>query len=180
LIDNRFGRNSTLPSNNDPQKTSQQHSMRFRKLRIAWSVFCGIACVLLIVLWVRGYYVLDFLRCRLPNDWGLQAVSTDGRLIFHTQQLNPTLHWPSWAWTSHKDQSSKDMFPRDPSVLGFQLERIPPNSRLQMPHWFPVAISAALSAAILLRQPYRFSLRNLLIATTLVAVLLGLIVYAVR
>jgi hypothetical protein len=29
--------------------------MRFRKLRIAWSVFWGIACVLLIVLWVRSY-----------------------------------------------------------------------------------------------------------------------------
>ena len=30
--------------------------MRFRKLRIAWSVACGIACVLLIVLWVRSYW----------------------------------------------------------------------------------------------------------------------------
>jgi hypothetical protein len=29
--------------------------MRFRKLRIAWSVGWGIACVLLIVLWVRSY-----------------------------------------------------------------------------------------------------------------------------
>jgi hypothetical protein len=153
---------------------------RFRKLRIAWSVGWGIACVLLAVLWVRSYYVLDFLRCRLPNSWGLQAVSTDGRLILHTQQLNPTLHWPSWAWTSHKDQSSKDMFPRDPSVLGFQLERIPPNSRFQMPHWFVVSITVALSAAILLRQPYRFSLRTLLFVTTLVAVVLGLIVWVRR
>ena len=30
--------------------------MRFRKLRIAWSVGCGILCVLLIVLWVRSYW----------------------------------------------------------------------------------------------------------------------------
>ena len=30
--------------------------MRFRKLRIAWSVTWGIACVLLIVLWVRSYW----------------------------------------------------------------------------------------------------------------------------
>src|SRR6476660_4929266 len=29
--------------------------MRFRKLRIAWSVMCAIACVLLIVMWVRSY-----------------------------------------------------------------------------------------------------------------------------
>ena len=30
--------------------------MRYRKLRIAWSVGWGIACVLLIVLWVRSYW----------------------------------------------------------------------------------------------------------------------------
>src|SRR3954466_10399403 len=29
--------------------------MRFRKLRIAWSAGWGLACVLLIVLWVRSY-----------------------------------------------------------------------------------------------------------------------------
>jgi hypothetical protein len=29
--------------------------MRLRKLRIAWSVGWGLACVLLIVLWVRSY-----------------------------------------------------------------------------------------------------------------------------
>ena len=30
--------------------------MRFRKLRIAWSVVCGLVAVLLIVLWVRSYW----------------------------------------------------------------------------------------------------------------------------
>ena len=35
--------------------------MRFRKLRIAWSVVWGIACVLLIVLWVRSYWQVDIL-----------------------------------------------------------------------------------------------------------------------
>jgi hypothetical protein len=33
--------------------------MRFRKLRIAWSVACGIACVLLIALWVRSFWWWD-------------------------------------------------------------------------------------------------------------------------
>ena len=30
--------------------------MRFRKLRIAWLVAWGVACVLLVVLWVRSYW----------------------------------------------------------------------------------------------------------------------------
>jgi len=33
--------------------------MRFRKLRIAWSVFWALACVLLIVLWVRSYWWVE-------------------------------------------------------------------------------------------------------------------------
>jgi hypothetical protein len=37
--------------------------MRFRKLRIAWSVFCGLGCLLLIVLWVWSYlYVYSVIR----------------------------------------------------------------------------------------------------------------------
>src|SRR5262245_49064069 len=30
-----------------------------RGLRIAWSVMCGILCVLLVVLWVRSYWWID-------------------------------------------------------------------------------------------------------------------------
>src|SRR3954454_7670294 len=35
--------------------------MQFRKLRLAWSVACGVACVLLILLWVRSYWWEDTL-----------------------------------------------------------------------------------------------------------------------
>jgi hypothetical protein len=33
--------------------------MKYRKLRIAWSVGCGIVCLLLIALWVRSYWWSD-------------------------------------------------------------------------------------------------------------------------
>jgi hypothetical protein len=33
--------------------------MRFRKVRIVWSAVCGIAFVLLIVLWVRSFLSWD-------------------------------------------------------------------------------------------------------------------------
>src|SRR3954447_17806944 len=39
--------------------------MRFRKLRITWSVFWGFAGVLLIVLWVRSYWRVSILRLPL-------------------------------------------------------------------------------------------------------------------
>src|SRR5262245_65176378 len=49
-----------------PQVISWQHDvrivltvMRFRKLRIAWSVGWGLVAVLLVVLWVRSYWRID-------------------------------------------------------------------------------------------------------------------------
>src|ERR1043165_6999457 len=53
--------------------------MRFRKLRIAWSVFWGIACVLLIVLWVRSYSTSDILSHQ-KNGMLTTFCSSSGRL----------------------------------------------------------------------------------------------------
>jgi hypothetical protein len=50
-----------------------------------------------------------------------------------------------------------------------------PNNAVVVPHWFGILPLAGLTALPWL--PWRFSLRTLLIATTLVAILLGLIVY---
>ena len=44
--------------------------MSFRKLRIAWSVVCGIACLLLIVFWVRSvFFACDGVWLRMPDRW---------------------------------------------------------------------------------------------------------------
>ena len=58
-------------------KQTSGNKMRFRKLRIAWSVVWGIACVLLIVLWVRSYW------------WGEQ-------LSYTTAQTNLFRHLFGW------------------------------------------------------------------------------------
>jgi hypothetical protein len=48
------------------------------------------------------------------------------------------------------------------------------------PDWFAILFCAILGGTTWIRWPKRFSLRTLLIATTLVAVVLGLIVWATR
>src|SRR6185369_6057413 len=51
--------------------------MRFRKLRIAWSVFWGVVAVLLVVLWLRSYWCNDsFDRTQSTNrlyGWGVET-----------------------------------------------------------------------------------------------------------
>jgi hypothetical protein len=51
---------------------------------------------------------------------------------------------------------------------------------IRFPYWFPVVLTSVLAAAFAARPPYRFSLRTLLVATTIVAVVMGLIAYLAR
>src|SRR5262245_48948599 len=52
-----------------------------RGLRIAWSVWWGILCVLLVVLWVRSYWSLYAVGVRIPNFGAASATSLQGRII---------------------------------------------------------------------------------------------------
>jgi hypothetical protein len=54
----------------------------------------------------------------------------------------------------------------------------PTHDAVFLPVWFAVVLTAAFAAAPWLR--WRYSLRSLLLATTLIAVVLGLICYAVQ
>jgi hypothetical protein len=46
---------------------------------------------------------------------------------------------------------------------------------MEIPHWLPVLLAGLLAAVLGIRRPFQFSLRTLLIATTIFAVWLGLI-----
>jgi hypothetical protein len=113
--------------------------MRYRKLRIAWSVAWGVATVLLIALRVHGYW------------WTYDLIANGFYYGTHTYSVGfsrTLLLIPLWCVT----------------VLGTSLALAP--CRRYIPSRFTI--------------PKRFSLRTLLIATTLVAVVLGLVVYETR
>ena len=65
-----------------------------------------------------------------------------------------------------------------PPYLGFYVELSRIRGVLSMPYWFLAALATSLSIFPWTNWSRRFSLRTLLIATTLVAVGLGLIVWA--
>jgi hypothetical protein len=142
--------------------------MKLRKLRIAWSVFWGLACVLLVVLWVRSYkyYVITY----NGPGFGSAVVGLDSRPGSVTIGVDDGGDMHAWSVRSI-----------DLTVFGG--ERLPALSAwgvdlnaVRMPYWFATSLFVLLA-----RLPWfywRFSLRTLLLATTLVAVALGLIVYA--
>lgn len=148
--------------------------MRFRKLRIVWSVVWGVACVLMIVLWVRSYYYFDRLGCPISSYWAFNTDSIPGHLDLGVFRYD---NWESpWARQTYplgELQSHQMVLPN--SGLGFYGWYEQEHVGIRLPYWFLTAASAILALAPWLR--WRFSLRTLLIAMTLVAVVLGMIVW---
>jgi hypothetical protein len=146
--------------------------MRLSKLRIAWPVFSGLAAVLLIVFWVRSYWIYDYGYKGRGNGLHLTVGSNDGALFLINMKLpfnGPTSPSPSWMFRSQKASDSR---------APFELTLTPGNTRVRVPYLSLVLPIAAIAMAPWLR--FQFSLRTLLIATTLVALLLGAVIWAIR
>src|SRR4051812_21303235 len=148
--------------------------MRFRKLRIAWSVAWGLATVLMTVLWVRSYW-----SCYSMNRLNSATVHTDvsaytGNILYTRMDLK-SHRAPGVTYTPHGWEFQSGPGTKQPP--GFVWVSSPMIFAIQAPIWFLALWSTVLA---LLPWMCRFSLRTLLIATTLVAVTLGLIVWTAR
>jgi hypothetical protein len=147
--------------------------MRFRKLRIAWSVFWGILALLVTVLWVRSYWWSDSVDALDRNLIATSTGSNCGELYY--SQIDWTLDVGAAHSTSHGWRfQSLPPFPQDKSQW-VSLVRTGAAVRLGVAHWLLILLASTFISIPWL--PFRFSLRTLLIATTLVAAVLGLIVW---
>jgi hypothetical protein len=156
--------------------------MKHRKLRIAWSVAWGSVVVLLIALWVRsynaseGYILKNSVRQRVVGvTTGVISISSSSPRFFDPRHPQETQGW--------EYQSERLPIFKDSRLLYFQLlnMRNPDFFMVGFPVWTPTLFFALLAGVPWIWQfPSRFSLRTLLIATTLVAVGLGLIVWLAR
>jgi hypothetical protein len=145
--------------------------MRFRKLRIAWSVGWGLLAVLLIVLWVRSY--------QSPHDQirlaGITCGSSHGNLWI-IKRRNGLLIPVGIGFEATKDMEVLTL--TTATAFFYSFSSSGSEWVAQCPHWFLFAIAAVFAALPWINN--RFSLRTLLIATTLVAVVLGLALYSAR
>jgi len=144
--------------------------MRFRKLRIAFSVFWGLACVLLIVLWVRSYWFWDNFDRGAPISSANQSIdSLHGYLSINEDIFYSIPEWMIHARITPMLGSSFDWTTYEAK---FATARGVGNA---IPDWLLVAVAA--TAEVMPWFRWRFSLRTLLIATTLVAVVMGVVVW---
>jgi hypothetical protein len=146
--------------------------MKYRKLRIAFTAMCGIVCLLFVVLWVRSYKSEDRVSGHLGSV-GVRFYSSRGWIIcFKNNAIGPGQY--PWSidlgadyWLAPNDSRLRFSSPAD-FLSGAA------TSNISMPHWFVIVIATSLAMVPWLR--WRFSLRTLLIAMTVIAALLGTII----
>jgi hypothetical protein len=154
-----------------------------RYLRIAFSATCLIACVLLIALWVRSYWWRDYLYAdAFVRQVKVQSIYGQLGVLWFAD------YEPTWAhgsetaeeWSTFVSKYGFGGYKYHPPATASDLPTFDWLSSsdgvsVLLPHWFAVLLIATLATALWI--PWRFSLRTLLIATTLIAVVLGLIVW---
>ena len=122
-----------------------------RSLRIAWSVWCGIGCLLLMALWVRSYQKLDAIS--FVNQWNHFASfgSNSGTLYFHLWGRSP-FKYSRGQWFRYSGDATEP-----PKAFNWQANDSPAlvGGSIYVPHWFPALVIAMFSAAPWLRSRFQ-------------------------
>lgn len=176
---------------------------RPRVVRCLWVLFsasCLTACVLLVALWVLSYWQFELVLVRLSTSSDVRIVSSRGQVAFCISApggalgITTAFRIAPNAYLTSVDSSKKWVRGAIDSGLGKHLQRnFTPNRLLVtfggadgriviVPFWVLVLSSVSLATVSLFKRhlSWQFSLRTLLVATTLVAVVLGTIAYQTK
>jgi hypothetical protein len=146
-----------------------------RYLRFAAAIAFALLAVAFVALWVRSYYRFNDVSGRLGGRlYGMATLGGAMRLYLADPSLRPQQQ--EWRWASHEVVRLGPNMRRD---LRFPTEWSGRMQGLQLPFWFLALSSLALATLIAFKPITSFTVRGLLIATTLFAAVLGLAVYAV-
>jgi hypothetical protein len=148
-----------------------------RRIRLAVSLFFGLLTVALCLLWMCGEWQCELVEARTGAKW--PVLGSSGRTeIFCFLPLDS-----NWLADSEWRIAIGKSFPdygATPPKLGFSYTWDVAGVYTSLPYALPVFFCAAVTAAVWRPRLLRFSVRTLLIATTLVAVVLGLVCYYAR
>jgi hypothetical protein len=151
----------------------------FSVLRIGAATLCFLLCLLTLGFWVRSYFRDDMLVIGVTQQRGSAFFSAKGAVFALFENFDVDgFAYPSWHVESHV-AGEPSWRPSDSTTLGFLLRG---NLKyhgilLAAPHWFVAFATGGMGVALLFRWFRRFTVRMLLIVTTICAVTLGLMVH---
>jgi hypothetical protein len=146
-----------------------------RYLRFAAAGFFALLTLAVIGLWVRSYYRGDSVAGPFRDTHMIGIGSHYGTTAWmsRSQKRLPD-KWMVRHFAARPEEAAKRTQEGFLARLGFGVKHY-----LMLPHWFLAALSFGLAALAWPRQFWRFTIRTLLLATTLLAGVLGLVVYSI-
>lgn len=154
-----------------------------RRTRIAVSVFFAVLTIALVLLWIRSEWRHDVLGIFTGGKSAALFGSADGVLClelrdeFGWREDDPASFYRSmgvrfaWPWHGLAPATAPG---------GFLVKRNSDSTYFVVPHWYAVAMASIPAAMFVGRWSPRYSLRSALVATTLIAVMLGMGVWLGR
>ncbi len=152
--------------------------MKYRKLRIAWSVAWGLAAVLLAVLWVRSRWVWDEIDFQLTPQHRCILYSISGHVACNIYDSKRYSEHPKQRFRYVRGDIADLTEGYDPlekvnrfgfgAIFQWQVVDV------LAPSWFAVLLLVGVAATPWVRWSKSFSLRTLLVLATLSAVALGM------
>jgi hypothetical protein len=155
-----------------------------RALRVTWTAFWGIAAVLLICLWVRSYFQTDIVRIRAQKfissylagfgEIGIDvAINTSpGGFSFPGDSGKPVFIDSSAKMNSWEPDKGHPLM----NLCGFRLQNYLLNTynrrvfNFSLPFWFAFWACFAFAMLPWIRWSMHFSIRTMLVITTLFAI----------
>jgi hypothetical protein len=157
-------------------------------LRILVAYSCLVLVMVFIALWVASYFFLILASCRLNADERLGFNSERGQLNWSWHQWTPgEVTYPSYWRAISIEQINRSrqhrklpwsrgigrVWPPEPSLIGFGTFRSDRQDLYVVtPHWFPIVLIGAVGIIAKPRPKLKMSIRDLLIITTILAIVL--------
>ena len=170
---------------------SQSNRSLLRYLRIGSAVACFAFFGLTIVLWIRSYHRLDGAKLcyasgqfitkgvqQLPTYRYISANTSLGIVSFlvnpaHFNPIDPAHERTGVDYFSMEVRD--DWWWKRDNTFGFAYKSRPQGAMtIAIPFWFLTLLTAAVGTMLWMQRPYRFTLRGALVATTFIAVVLGM------
>jgi hypothetical protein len=149
-----------------------------RHLRFVPAVAFALLAVAFVGLWVRSYQACDCIRYIPSRDSAAITTSYKGMVWLMAFEAVPLTGELGWSLSS--DPATDDLAGVSATGgLGFSTHRSRRVGRVSIPYWFLTLLSLGLAALFAFKPITRFTVRGLLLTTTLLAAVLGAVVYAI-
>jgi len=148
-------------------------------------VFFALLAIAFVALWVRSYFYNESILW-VPNNSRYSMISSRRGSIGFEHVVTSSFFPSSQGWKITSAPVGPVPLGRNPhqsliSRMGFNFQQVSQRPLSGMagtiPHWFLAACSLGLAALFAFKRTWRYSLRTILVATTVLAAILGLAVY---